>query len=69
MLMCVYHPVNEMKVVEEEEGEELIATGVWFKHPNDAKDMRAKYEQRLHDERRKGSSNRKPKTRDGGSAA
>lgn len=68
MLNCIYHPTSEFRVVEDEEYEELLATGVWFKHPNEAKEMRATYEQRLHDEKRKGSSNRKPKTRDGGSA-
>jgi hypothetical protein len=65
---CVYHPVHEMRVVSDAEKEQLLATGVWFDHPTKAKDMRAKHEQRLHNEGRKGSRNRKPKARDGGSA-
>lgn len=68
MLTCLYHPVNEFRVVPDEEVEDLLASGVWFKNPTDAQNMRLKYEQRLHDEKRKGSGNRKQKTRDGGSA-
>jgi len=68
MLNCIYHPVNEMKVVEDEEYEDLLTTGVWFKHPTEAKAMREKYEQRLHNARRKGSSNSEQKARDGRSA-
>lgn len=68
MLTCVYHPVNGMRVVEDEESIDLLASGVWFDHPNKAKEMRAKYEQRLHDEGRKGSRNRRKPPSDGGSA-
>lgn len=65
MLTCLYHPVNEFRVVKDEEVEDMLATGVWFRHPTEAQNMRQEYEQRLHDEKRKGSSDRKQKTRNG----
>lgn len=66
---CIYHPVMDMRVVDDAMYEDLIASGVWFKHPNEAKEMRAKYEQRLHNEKRKGRSDRSKKTLDGGVSA
>jgi hypothetical protein len=44
MLNCVYHPIDEMRVVDDVEKERLIATGVWFDHPLKAKALREKYE-------------------------
>lgn len=47
MLNCVYHPVHEMRVVSDEERYELIKSGEWFDSPNEAKDVRIKYERRI----------------------
>lgn len=75
MLNCVYHPTEKMRVVEDEEYKQLLATGVWFAHPNEAKELREKYErkileeQRLHDKRRKRGSNHKQPSEDGGKSA
>lgn len=49
MLSCVYHPTDNMRVVEEEERVNLLATGAWFDTPNEAKQMRAEYERRIRD--------------------
>jgi hypothetical protein len=67
---CIYHPVNEMRVVDDTEYERLLETGVWFKHPNEAKQMRSDYEKRLQDKRlhapkRKGRGNREQTPNDG----
>ena len=48
--MCVYHPIDKFRVVEDDEGQKLIATGVWFKCPKLAADYRAKVEQDIQDE-------------------
>ena len=44
MLTCVYHPIDDMRVVEEDEAETLRASGVWFDSPTEAKEYRAKVE-------------------------
>ena len=44
MLTCVFHPIDAMRVVEEDEAERLIATGVWFDSPAEAKAYRIKVE-------------------------
>lgn len=51
MLYCLYHPTLEMVVVEDEERERLLETGVWFDHPLLAKEMRLNYEQEIENER------------------
>jgi hypothetical protein len=63
MLNCIYHPTNDMRVVEDDEYETLLATGVWFKHPNEAKKVREDYEKRILDERN--SADRKTKKSNG----
>jgi len=50
MLHCVYHPVHEFRVVEDDEKEKLLATGFWFDHPNKAKSMRSEYERRIRED-------------------
>lgn len=50
MLNCVYHPIDNMRVVENEERERLIASGFWFDSPDDAKKSREKVEQQIKDE-------------------
>lgn len=37
MLNCVYHPIDDMRVVDNEEREKLLASGFWFDSPLDAK--------------------------------
>lgn len=49
MLCCVYHPTDNMRVVEDVERDKLLTTGVWFNTPNEAKQMRAEYERRIRD--------------------
>jgi len=49
MLCCVYHPTDNMRVVEDVERDKLLATGAWFNTPNEAKQMRAEYERRIRD--------------------
>ncbi len=72
MLNCIYHPTEKMRVVDDVEYEKLLATGLWFKHPNEAKEVRAKYErkileeQRLHNKRRERGSNLKQPSKNGG---
>jgi hypothetical protein len=44
MLTCVYHPIDDMRVVEEDEAEILRASGVWFDSPTEAKNYRLKVE-------------------------
>ncbi len=44
MLTCVYHPIDERRVVEEEEATRLKASGVWFDSPAKAKAYREKVE-------------------------
>lgn len=50
MLNCVYHPIDEMQVVDNEERDRLLATGVWFDHPLKAKEYREKIEKELQQE-------------------
>lgn len=33
MLHCIYHPYKELRVVEDEEKNQLVASGEWFDHP------------------------------------
>ena len=40
MLTCVYHPLDHYRVVEHEEADRLIASGVWFDCPRKAKAYR-----------------------------
>ncbi|HYD90588.1 MAG TPA: hypothetical protein VEA37_03760 [Flavobacterium sp.] len=51
MLTCVYHPIDSMRVVEEDEAETLRATGVWFDCPSKAQNYRAKVEQDIKKEK------------------
>lgn len=50
MLTCVYHPIDDMRVVEEDEAERLMASGVWFDCPAKAKSYRAKVEDEIKNE-------------------
>jgi len=53
MLCCVYHVNKEMRVVEQEEADKLVATGVWFNSPYEAKEVREKYERQIRRDKRK----------------
>jgi hypothetical protein len=59
MLACVYHPIDDFQVVEDDEAEKLIASGVWFDSPLKAK----QYRERVEEEIRNESSDEIPKTR------
>lgn len=50
MLNCVYHPIDDMRVVENEERERLLASGFWFDTPTEAQAVREKVEQGIKDE-------------------
>ncbi len=63
MLNCVYHPIDVMRVVEDIEREELIASGFWFDSPIEAMEAKKKYEQELRVQPKRS----KPKTRKEGS--
>lgn len=61
MLNCVYHPVDEMRVVDDAEKDRLLATGVWFDHPLKAKAAREKAEQEIKQENELKQRKKKPK--------
>ena len=42
MLTCVYHPIDAMRVLEEDEAARLKETGMWFDCPAKAKKYRDK---------------------------
>jgi len=44
MLTCVFHPIDAMRVVEEDDAARLIASGVWFDSPALAQNYRVKVE-------------------------
>lgn len=50
MLTCVYHPIDAMRVVENEEADRLKASGVWFDCPAKAKTYRDKVEDEIKSE-------------------
>ncbi len=50
MLTCVYHPIDDFRVVEDDEAESLIASGVWFDSPEKARQYRAKIEEEIKEE-------------------
>jgi hypothetical protein len=47
MLTCVYHPIDEMQVVDEDVAERMKATGVWFDSPVKARQYREKVEDEI----------------------
>lgn len=50
MLTCVYHPIDPMRVVEQDEAEQLQSTGVWFDCPSKASQYRNKVEDEIKQE-------------------
>jgi hypothetical protein len=66
MLCCVYHPTDNMRVVEDVERDKLLATGVWFNTPNEAKQKRAEYERRIREGEKPRKRTRERKTENAG---
>lgn len=50
MLTCVYHPIDDYRVVEDDEADRLKASGVWFDSPKKAKEYRLKVEDEIKQE-------------------
>ena len=50
MLRCVYSPVHEMQVVEDDVGHKMMASGVWFDSPVKAKAYKEKVENDIKQE-------------------
>ena len=67
MLNCIYHPVYPMRVVDDEVYKDLLASGEWFKHPNEAKQVRQDYERQIRRDEGQRVRKRKPKTSETGS--
>jgi len=61
MLTCVFHPIDAMRVVEEDEAEALRASGVWFDSPTEAKAYRAKVEDDIKREKAEKAKSSKAK--------
>lgn len=74
-LNCVYHPIHKMRVVNDFEKDQLLATGEWFDHPTKAMEAKGnKHEQlqqkpRLHTARRQRGANLKQSSKDGTESA
>jgi hypothetical protein len=50
MLTCVYHPIDDFRVVEDDEADRLKASGVWFDSPTKAREYRLKVEDEIKQE-------------------
>ncbi len=61
MLTCVFHPIDAMRVVEEDEAETLRASGVWFDSPTEAKAYRVKVEDDIKREKAEKAKSSKAK--------
>jgi hypothetical protein len=59
MLTCVYHPIDDVRVVEQDEAERLKSSGVWFDSPLKAK----QYKERVQKEIKQESSAPKAKSK------
>jgi hypothetical protein len=57
-LACVYHASQPFRVVEDAIAEEMVASGEWFRHPNDVnKQKEISHEKPIQRKSRKGSVN------------
>lgn len=56
MLTCVFHPLEPMRVVEDDEAERLKTLGAWFDCPSKAQKYREKVEAEVQDEKDKEST-------------
>lgn len=61
MLTCIFHPIDPMRTVEEDEAERLMASGVWFDSPAKAKQYRDKVEDEIEKESKAEKPKAKPK--------
>lgn len=61
MLTCVFHPLDPMRVVEEEEGDRLKASGVWFDCPDKAQKYKESVENEIKNEPKPNKNVAKPK--------
>lgn len=61
MLTCLFHPIDPMRIVEDDEAERMLASGVWFDSPVKAREYRSKVEKEIEEE----SKADKPKTKKG----
>lgn len=50
MVACIYHPIDGMVVVEDDEAHSMMASGVWFDSPLKAKAYREKVESEIKEE-------------------
>lgn len=66
MLTCVFHPIDSMRVVEEDEAEKLMASGVWFDSPKAAKEYRNNVEKEIQEEQSMAEKDLLPKTKSRG---
>jgi len=69
MINCIYHPTYPMRVVNNEDYETMLSSGEWFKHPNEAKEVRIKYEKQIRRDQRKGSRKGAQDGKDAGTGA
>jgi hypothetical protein len=69
-LMLVFHPLLGMHRVQAHEGETLIKSGLWFDTQAKANEMKRSFDhgERLHNEKRESSINRKQQTKNGARA-
>ena len=61
MLTCVYHPIDRMRVVEDDEAARMLASGGWFDCPTKARAYRAKVEDEIRNESKTVKPKMKPK--------
>lgn len=66
MLNCLYHPTEQIRIVDDSEREKLLATGAWFDTPTEAKQVRTDYERRILDGEKPRKRTRKLKTKNDG---
>lgn len=66
MLTCVYHPIDPMRVVEDDEADLLKASGCWFDSPKTAKEYRNKVEKEIQEEQSMAEEAVPPKTKSRG---
>ena len=59
MLTCIFHPIEPMRTLEDEEAEKLLATGVWFDSPAKA----SQYREQVEDEIKQESKAAKPRAK------
>lgn len=60
MLTCIYHPLDHFRVVEHDEAEHLIESGIWFDCPTKAKAYKKQVEEDVKNEKAEAA---KPKVR------